>query len=177
VQTTLLGLAIAFIIALVGALVGPYFIDWNQFRPQFEAEASRIIGMPVRVSGELNARLLPAPSLRLRAVMVGNARDVGKIRADKLDVEFSLGSLMRGQWRANELSISGMVLDIGLDSKGRIDWPVATGRFNLGSLAPPTVTERSRSDGVGNRRASSSPPTRTGAPTTRVASVSNCGRN
>src|ERR1700750_899355 len=41
VQTTLLGLAIAFIIALVGALIGPYFIDWDQFRPQFEAEASR----------------------------------------------------------------------------------------------------------------------------------------
>ena len=37
-QTTLLGLAIAFIIALAAALVGPYFIDWNQFRPQFEAE-------------------------------------------------------------------------------------------------------------------------------------------
>ena len=44
-------------------------------------------------------------------------------------------------------------------------------------LAPPTATERSRNDGVGNRRASSSPPTRTGAPMTRVASASNCGRN
>jgi len=29
VQTTLLGLAIAFIIALVAALIGPYFIDWK----------------------------------------------------------------------------------------------------------------------------------------------------
>ena len=70
-QTTLLGLAIAIIIALVAALVGPYFIDWNQFRPQFEAEASRIIGSPVRVSGELDARLLPTPSLRLRSAVVG----------------------------------------------------------------------------------------------------------
>ena len=51
-QTTLLGLAIAFIIALVAALVGPYFIDWNRFRPQFEAEATRIIGAPVRVGGK-----------------------------------------------------------------------------------------------------------------------------
>ena len=49
-QTTLLGLAIAFIIALLAALIGPYFIDWNQFRPQFEAEAARIIGAPVRVA-------------------------------------------------------------------------------------------------------------------------------
>ena len=134
-QTTLLGLAIAFIIALIAALVGPYFIDWNQFRPQFEAEASRVIGAQVRVAGALDARLLPAPSLRLRSVVVGGANDLGKVRADKLDVEFSLGSLMRGEWRADELTINGMALDLGLDGQGRIDWPASTGTFNLGSLA------------------------------------------
>src|SRR3954471_22314832 len=135
VQTTLLGLAIAFIIALITALVGPYFVDWNQFRPQFEAEASRVIGAKVRVEGALDARLLPAPSLRLRSVAVGDTRDAGKARADKLDVEFSLGSLMRGEWRATELTINGMALDLGLDAQGRIDWPASTGTFNLGSLA------------------------------------------
>ena len=134
-QTTLLGLAIAFIIALVAALVGPYFIDWNQFRPQFEAEATRIIGAPVRVGGKLDARLLPAPSLQLRSVVVGGANDLGKVRADKLDVEFSLGSLMRGEVRATELTINGLSLDLGLDPKGRIDWPASTGAVNLGSLA------------------------------------------
>ena len=134
-QTTLLGLAIAFIIALIAALVGPYFIDWNQFRPQFEAEATRIIGTPVRVGGKLDARLLPAPSLQLRSVVVGGANDLGKVRADKLDVEFSLGSLMRGEVRATELTINGLSLDLGLDAKGRIDWPASTGTVNLGSLA------------------------------------------
>jgi uncharacterized protein involved in outer membrane biogenesis len=135
VQTTLLGLAIAFIIALMAALIGPYFVDWNQFRPQFEAEATRVVGAPVRVGGELDARLLPTPSLRLRSVVVGGANDLGKVRADKLDVEFSLGSLMRGAVRADELTINGMSLDLGLDSLGRIDWPASTGKFNLGSLA------------------------------------------
>jgi large subunit ribosomal protein L24 len=135
VQTTLLGLAIAFIIALIAALVGPYFIDWNQFRPQFEAEATRIVGARVRVAGALDARLLPTPSLRLRSVAVGGVNDLGKVRADKLDVEFSLGSLMRGEWRATELTINGMALDLGLDAQGRIDWPASTGPFNLGSLA------------------------------------------
>ncbi len=134
-QTTLLGLAIAFIIALMAALIGPYFIDWNQFRPQFEAEATRVIGAPVRVGGELNARLLPTPSLRLRSVTVGGANDLGKIRADKLDVEFSLGSLMRGEWRADELTINGMSVDLGLDRKGRVELPASTGKFNLGSLS------------------------------------------
>ncbi len=134
-QTTLLGLAIAFIIALVGALIGPYFIDWNQFRPQFETEATRVVGAPVRVGGELDARLLPTPSLRLRSVVVGGASDLGKVRADKLDVEFSLGSLMRGEWRADKLTINGLAVDLGLDSQGRIDWLASTGKFNLGTLA------------------------------------------
>jgi large subunit ribosomal protein L24 len=135
VQTTLLGLAIAFIIALIAALVGPYFIDWNKFRPQFEAEATRIIGAPVRVGGKLDARLLPAPSLQLHSVAVGGANDLGKVRADKLDVEFSLGSLMRGEVRATELTINGLSLDLGLDGRGRIDWPASTGTVNLASLA------------------------------------------
>src|SRR5580698_620526 len=135
VQTTLLGLAIALIVALVAALVGPYFVDWNQFRPQFEAEATRIVGAPVHVGGKLDARLLPTPSLQLHSVVVGGANDLGKVRAEKLDVEFSLGSLMRGEWRATELTINGVALDLGLDRQGRIDWPASSGTFNLGSLA------------------------------------------
>lgn len=135
-QTTLLGLAIAFIIALLAALIGPYFIDWNQFRPQFEAEAVRIIGVPVRVAGEFDARLLPAPTLRLRSVTFGGNNDLGRLRADKLDVEFSLSSLMRGEWRATELTVNGMAADLGLDARGRVDLPsTASGAFNLASLA------------------------------------------
>src|ERR1700712_1924291 len=134
-QTTLLGLSIAFIIALLAALIGPYFIDWNQFRPEFEAEATRVVGAPVRVRGELDARLLPTPSLRLRSVAGGGANDLGKVRADKLDVEFSLSSLMRGEWRASELTIDGIAIDLGLDSQGRVDWPASAGKFNLGTLA------------------------------------------
>ena len=135
-QTTLLGLAIAFIVALLAALIGPYFVDWNQFRPQFEAEATRIIGVPVRVAGELDARLLPAPKLRLRSVTFGGNNDLGRLRADKLDVEFSLSSLMRGEWRATELSVGGMAADLGLDARGKVDLPsTASGTFNLASLA------------------------------------------
>jgi large subunit ribosomal protein L24 len=135
VQTTLLGLAIAVILALIAALIGPYFIDWNQFRPQFEAEATRVVGAPVLVGGTLDARLLPAPSLRLRGVTVGGANDPGRIRAERLDVEFNLSSLMRGEWRATELTVNGAAVDLGLDAQGRLRLPAATGPFNLGALA------------------------------------------
>ena len=132
-QTTLLGLAIALILALIAALVGPYFVDWNQFRPQFEAEASRIIGAPVRVNGKLDALLLPTPALRLYGVAVGE-KGAPWVSAGKLDVEFSLGSLMRGEWRASELTLNGFSLDLGLDRQGRFQLPSTAGRSNLGAL-------------------------------------------
>jgi hypothetical protein len=133
-QTTLLGLAIAIIIALVAALVGPSFIDWNQYKPQFEAEASRVVGAPVRVEGALDARLLPAPILRLHSLSIGAPGDATRMKADKLDVEFSLSSLMRGEWRANHLSLDGVALDLGLDPKGSVIAP-SKGAFNFGALA------------------------------------------
>ena len=40
---------------------------------------------------------------------------------------------MRGEWRANELTLNGMVLELGLDRRGRIDW-ASSGNFNLGAL-------------------------------------------
>ena len=133
-QTTLLGLAIALIIALVAALIGPHFVDWNQFRSQFEAEASRALGAQVRVAGMLDARLLPTPTLHLRSVSIGGADDPRKLSAEKLDVEFSLAAAMRGELRARELSLDGFAIDLGLDKQGRVDSALAGGRFNLGSL-------------------------------------------
>ena len=74
-QTTLLGLAIAIILALVAALVGPLLIDWGGYRSLFEAEASRLIGVDVRVTGAIDARLLPTPSLTLHDIEIGGSGD------------------------------------------------------------------------------------------------------
>jgi large subunit ribosomal protein L24 len=134
VQTTLLGLAIAFILALLAALIGPYFVDWSRFRPQFQAEATRVIGLPVRVEGTIDARLLPTPSLRLRDVSVGARFDESNAQVSQLDVEFSLGSLVRGDWRANELTLNGLAVDLGLDDSGRMEWASRPGMFNFGAL-------------------------------------------
>ena len=65
-QTTLLGLAIALILALLAALIGPYFVHWNDHRAFFEAEASRLVGLNVRVGGDIDAKLLPFPAVTLR---------------------------------------------------------------------------------------------------------------
>jgi uncharacterized protein involved in outer membrane biogenesis len=126
VQTTLLGIAVALILALVAALVGPHFVNWNDYRAQFEAEAGKLVGLDVRVAGPIDVRLLPTPSVKLGAIEIGPAGEASRLRARSLGVELQLGSLMRGEIRAGELRLSGPEFGIGLNSLGQVDWPAMT---------------------------------------------------
>ena len=132
-QTTLLGLGIAIILALVAALVGPLLLDWGSHRTLFETEASRLIGVNVRVTGGIDARLLPSPRLTLHDIQIGDGGET--IRARSLGVEFSLGSLMRGEWRAAELHVVGPQVRLGLDSSGRLQAPTLAMNFKPDELS------------------------------------------
>jgi uncharacterized protein involved in outer membrane biogenesis len=123
VQTTLLSIAIALILALLAALFGPHVIRWNDHRAFFEAEASRLVGIKVLVGGDIDAALLPFPSVTLRAIAIGPAGEGSRMRARSLRIELALGSLMRGELRAVEMRLVAPQFNIGLDSQGQIDWP------------------------------------------------------
>jgi uncharacterized protein involved in outer membrane biogenesis len=135
VQTTLLGLAVAIILALVTALVGPLLVDWGRWRTTFEAEATRLVGMPVRVSGHIDARLLPTPSLLLNGIEVGPPGHEPKLRARSLGVEFGLGPLLRGQWRAAQLHLDAPEVTLGVDAGGRIEVPQVSIAFDPDQLS------------------------------------------
>lgn len=130
-QTTLLGLAIALILALVTALVGPLFIDWNSYRGEFETRASRLTGLDFHVTGAIDARLLPTPTVVLEGIEFGRPEEGSKVRARMLRIEFALGALVRGEWRIAEARLEGPELTAGLDGSGRLAWPVPKLGFDL----------------------------------------------
>src|SRR5687767_3549195 len=119
VQTTLLGLAIALILALIAALIGPYFVHWNDHRAFFEAEASRLVGLNVKVAGDIDAKLLPVPAVTLGRIDIGLAGEASRLRSRSLRIELSLGALMRGELRATEMKLVAPQLRIGLDARGQ----------------------------------------------------------
>lgn len=135
-QTTLLGLAIALILALLTALVGPYFVNWNDHRAFFEAEASRLVGLDVRVAGPIKVSVLPSPSMTLGDIEIGPPGQISRLRARLLGIELGLGSLMRGEIRAVETRLVGPQFSMGLNSLGHIDWP------SMAPLTEPVAIER-----------------------------------
>ena len=122
-QNTLLAVAIALILALLTALIGPSFVNWNDHRAFFEAEASRLVGLKVRVQGDIDVGILPFPSVTLGKIEIGPAGEASRLRAKSLSIELGLGPLMRGEIRAVEMKLAAPEFSIGLNSLGRIDWP------------------------------------------------------
>ena len=132
-QTTLLGLAIAIILALVTAIVAPLVVDWNRYRAPIEAEASRIAGLDVRVRGAIDARLVPIPTITLRDVNVGAPGDGGGPRllhAGEIKLELALGPLLRGQLQATEVDLDTPQLDLALDRSGALALPLTATTFH-----------------------------------------------
>lgn len=128
VQTTLLGLALAMILALLAALVGPHFVDWDGWRETFETEASRAVGAPVSIGGPIAVRVLPTPSLDLGGVSV--AAGGTRVSARALRVELALAPLMRGEWRVAELALDAPQLALALDPGGRLAAPSLPAGFD-----------------------------------------------
>ncbi len=125
-QTALLSAGIAIILALVTALVGPFFVDWGSYRTQFETEVEHLTGLEVRVTGPIDVRLLPTPTLTLQQIELGRPGDPATTRARALRIEFALGDLMRGTWRAPDLKLQGPELTVSLDPSGRVTWSAPT---------------------------------------------------
>jgi len=137
VQTTLLGLAIALHHCVVSrGLIGhAYFIDWNQFARKFDDEAR---GSSARRCACGKDRCA-AVSGAVAAIAVGGQSAApttsAKYGPTKLDVEFSLGSLMRGEWRATRAASRLWTLELGSTQReDRLAGP-STGTFQNGIVA------------------------------------------
>jgi uncharacterized protein involved in outer membrane biogenesis len=132
-QTTLLSIAIALIVAVLAALIGPFVIDWSAYRSLLEAEAAHLIGAPVEVKGAIDARLLPSPQVTLHNVAIGSGDE--RMRADELDIRFALTPILRGNWQAEEMRLAGPRLTLRLDGNGRLQAPAMSASIDPDSLS------------------------------------------
>jgi len=87
------------VLALIGAVVAPYFIDWTAYRSDFEREASKILGRPVVVRGAASARLLPFPSVTFNDVVVAGETGEPLMTIDRFRMDAELAPYLSGEIR------------------------------------------------------------------------------
>ncbi|HMN86585.1 MAG TPA: AsmA family protein [Bauldia sp.] len=114
------------VIALFAALVGPWFINWDDYKANFEAEAEKILGQPVRVDGSAKASILPSPSLTFTDVKVGDTEGRPMMTVEKFSVTIELMPLLEGEIRVVTMKIEKPVVTVSTDDSGNIDWLLRT---------------------------------------------------
>src|SRR5439155_16523274 len=98
-------------------------------------QASRLTGLNVRIAGPIEARLLPTPGLTLQQIEIARPGPAGALRARSLRIEFALGALVRGEWRASEVRLEGPEFALALDPSGRIEWPARPIGIDLDAIS------------------------------------------
>ncbi|MCU0791243.1 MAG: hypothetical protein MUE79_09415 [Nitratireductor sp.] len=110
-------------IALFTALLAPFFVDWTSHRAAFEAEASRIIGQPVKVSGEAGMRILPLPSVTFAEISVGQYEDgTPMMTAASFTMDAELMPFLRGELKIVDMRLERPHALIRVNENGVVAW-------------------------------------------------------
>ena len=119
----LLSVGVAIALALITALVAPFFIDWSSQRNFFEAQLSEAFGHPVSINGDLSLRIIPFPTLNANVVHVGESDGpLGvPLIIDGVYARMALTPLMKRELKVTDLQLDHPRLRVAIARDGAIN--------------------------------------------------------
>lgn len=106
-NNVLLAVAFFLIFALFSLLLAPFFIDWNNYKPQLEAYASAYLQAEVQVEDRLELTILPRPTLSASNVSIRSyTNEAGGFEMREMSLRLNLPRLLQGQ-----VVVEGLVLE------------------------------------------------------------------
>jgi uncharacterized protein involved in outer membrane biogenesis len=121
----LAALATIVVSGLALLLAVPHFIEWNEYRAQFETQAAKLFGRPVAIQGDIDLTILPIPRLSIRGLTVSD--EFGKFEQPFAEIEeftavLALPSLLRGTIEADRIKLDQPVVRLKIDEFGEGSW-------------------------------------------------------
>ncbi len=111
------------VVVLFAALIAPFFLNWSSFRIEFEEQASRMLGKKVSVHGDVDARILPFPSITLHDVRVGQDTDGQPLaRIARFSMDMELAPFLSGEARIFDMRIEDPTVRAHVLKDGTLDW-------------------------------------------------------
>ena len=123
---SLLAALTTIVLTVLAALFAvPFLVDWNDYRSEFEAQAAKIVGRPVRVAGKIDLSILPVPVLNVRGLRI--ADEFGKFdkpfaEIEGLNVILALPSLLSGTIEAKSIELDQPIIRLKIDEFGEGTW-------------------------------------------------------
>ncbi|MEX2296502.1 MAG: AsmA family protein [Dongiaceae bacterium] len=116
------------VLLIVAVLVGPSFVDWNQYKPQIAAEVEKATGRTLSIDGDLSLSVLPAPTLTAEGVRFaniegGSAADMVTLEA--LDVRVAFMPLLSGDVQVTSVTLVSPTILLEKLPDGSVNWEIA----------------------------------------------------
>ncbi|MGO9674786.1 MAG: AsmA family protein [Methylocella sp.] len=119
-RDTLTILAIALIVVLTAALVGPYLVDWSAERGWIEARLTQTLGARAEIHGAIDLKLLPSPYFVVDDIEIGEKPAPFTLSAKKLRLELAPAALLRGEIDIVEARLEAPRLALDLAPDGAL---------------------------------------------------------
>ena len=115
------------VIVLFGLLLVPYFVDWTVYRKEFETQASRVFGQPVKVGGEASLRVLPLPSVSFSDLSIGTNPDgTPMMTIGRFTLNAELMPFLSGEVKVVDLVLDDPVINLQVSEDGKVAWTART---------------------------------------------------
>lgn len=111
------GMIAALVVAYVAAGL---LVDINRYKPRLEAAASGVLGLDVRIAGEMNLALFPPLGMTVEGLQVARGgEDV--LRVERMQVDLKILPLLLGRIRFRDVEIVHPGLSLRRTSRGPFD--------------------------------------------------------
>jgi len=121
----LAALATIVLAGLAALFAVPHFVDWNDYKAQFETQAATLVGRPVAIQGDIDLSILPVPRLSVRGLRISD--EFGRFDSPFAEVEefnavLALPPLLRGTIEAKSVKLDQPIVRLKIDDFGEGTW-------------------------------------------------------
>lgn len=144
------------VLAAAAMLVGPSFINWNNYKNEVTQRVKEVTGRDLTINGNIRVAVLPAPALVVSDVSLANsdgatARHMVTLKS--AEIRLALAPLLAGQVKVETLKLIEPVIYLERLSDGSANWefkamngatsrdqnPTTSGGAIAGQSAPPAI--------------------------------------
>ncbi len=113
------------VLLLVGALIGPNFVDWNKYKSQGQEQVKKHTGYDLVMDGDVRVSVFPSPHLivrdaRLKAPVKSRVDDLLTIKS--LEVYVSLIPLLQGKVEVSAVNLVEPQIALEVSADGTPNW-------------------------------------------------------
>ena len=125
---------IVLVLAVFGALLAPFVINWNSYRDSLESWGHTLTGRQVAINGPISVRLFPWPRLVAEDVSIANPKEFSEqalMNAKRIDVQLALAGLFSGEIQVEAIDLERPSLFITRNADSSGNWVFQLGKSRL----------------------------------------------